>query len=85
MDLRQAIARSFGPPPRTWREYPPQLVGVLITAVVCLGFLALVANDVPWTLLLSIFAAYLVYFTLLTAWRVHRAMQREQSRTGPRE
>jgi hypothetical protein len=81
MDLRHAIARSFGPPAHTWQDYLPQVVGVLVTAAVILLAMAVVANDVPWTLMLGILAAYLAYFTVLTAWRIHR--DKRQPSTGP--
>lgn len=69
MITKEEVVASLHTPPRTWRAYGVMVVVSLVVASVILAVLAVVANDVPWTLSVVVVAAHLAVGALRVAWR----------------
>ena len=66
------MATGLTVPPRTWGAWLRQFLAGLVLAAVLIAVLALVSNDVPWTLLLAFLGAVLVASIIGTAYRIRR-------------
>lgn len=71
--IQQEVVEGLLIQPRTWRSYWIQAVLSLVLAAWILGFLAVVANDVPWTLMVVVVVVSLAFQALLVAWRMRKA------------